>query len=308
MEIFNKSHITIASESKNIEEAFNEIAKKAKTLKLITDEKILIQDLMKREKMVSTGVGNNVSIPHAVSSSIIKPGIIFLRFKKPIPWKSIDKKPVKVAIALLIPEKERNDLHMNYLTSIAQGLLDSKFVSTLINEKSKDKLAEAILNHLTNHSNDKDNTQPQKDMVLAITACPTGVAHTFMSAKALEDEAKKRKIVFKAQKNGSQGVVDTLTDEEIKKAKYIILANDIEIDTTRLVGKKIYQTSAKKALHNPADVFNKAEKEATILQTRTNAESFFKGKMNVYKHILTGISFMLPFVVAGGILTAVSFF
>jgi PTS system fructose-specific IIC component len=154
--------------------------------------------------------------------------------------------------------------------------------------------------------------------IVAVSSCPTGVAHTFMAAKALEQEAQKRQVKIKVQKNASQGMIDQLTADEINQADYVIIAADIKVDLTPFNGKKVYKTSTKMAMSKPDKVFDelasKAEVQAGIVTNASSkkskrfGENLFKGNMNIYQHILTGISFMLPFVIAGGVITAISFF
>jgi len=164
---------------------------------------------------------------------------------------------------------------------------------------------------------DKNDLQSSLNIV-AVSSCPTGVAHTFMAAKSLEQEAAKRNIKIKVQKNASQGVIDQLTDEDIANADYVIIAADIKVDLAPFNGKKVFKTNTKTAIGKVAKLFDeldqKAEIQSGIVATSNSkkskrfGENLFKGNMNIYKHILTGISFMLPFVIAGGVIIAISFF
>ncbi|WP_220683234.1 fructose PTS transporter subunit IIB, partial [Pseudomonas aeruginosa] len=150
--------------------------------------------------------------------------------------------------------------------------------------------------------------------VLAVTACPTGVAHTYMSAEALEAEAKKRGWNIKVETRGSVGVGNEITPEEIAKADLVIVAADIEVNVDKFAGKRMYRTSTSAALKKTAQELDRAQKEATIFtpqgssSTDKSSNSGSKGqKRGVYRHLLTGVSYMLPIVVAGGLCTALSF-
>lgn len=145
--------------------------------------------------------------------------------------------------------------------------------------------------------------------IVAVTACPTGVAHTFMAAEAIEEEAKKRGWWCKVETRGSVGVGNELTPEEVASADVVIAACDIDVDLSKFAGKKLYRTKTGPALKKTAQELDKAFKEATIYQPTTNTSSAKSSneKKSVYKHLLTGVSYMLPMVVAGGLIIALSF-
>ncbi|MGG4606805.1 PTS fructose transporter subunit IIBC [Providencia sp. Me31A] len=152
-----------------------------------------------------------------------------------------------------------------------------------------------------------DHTAPFS--VLAVTACPTGVAHTYMSAEALEAEAKKRGWNIKVETRGSVGVGNEITPDEIAKADLVIVAADIEVNVDKFAGKKMYRTSTSAALKKTAQELDKAQKEATtfVVEGQTSTTPAKTEKRGIYKHLLTGVSYMLPMVVAGGLCTALSF-
>lgn len=167
---------------------------------------------------------------------------------------------------------------------------------------------QAEIYHLPTTTTSTNSNNNAAKRIVAITACPTGVAHTFMAAEAIEEEAKKRGWWCKVETHGSVGVGNELTEEEIAAADLVIVACDIDVDLNKFAGKLLYRTKTGPALKKTAQEFDKAFKEAQIYQPKTDVKTTTqKEKQGVYQHLLTGISYMLPMVVAGGLITALAF-
>jgi len=193
--VFNSKYIFLDETIKNQKDAFEFIAKKAVELDLVTDQKKLVQGYIKREKEGSTGFEDGFAIPHARIKEVKKAAVFVVRFKKPIDWNSMDGKPTKVAIALLIPDDKSGDEHLTILSSLAVKLMDEDFKTTILNAtKNTD-----VLNALTQTDKAKEEKvvsaapvvkNSEGLNILAITACTTGVAHTYMAEEKLLKEVK----------------------------------------------------------------------------------------------------------------------
>lgn len=315
MEIFNKEYINLTIDAKNKKDALKQISLFAKKINVINDENELYKSLLQREEESSTGFENGFAIPHSRTDNIKKSALLFVRFKNSIDWNSIDKKLTDTCFVILIPkEKETND-HIDTLSKISLSLMDKNFVKNIKQSNSKHKIFE-IINNYINSSNDKnvsstnlENSNTRK--ILAITACPVGVAHTYLAAEKLITASKENGWDIKVETHGSSGIKNSFTQQEINDCDLIIIASDIGIDLTRFENKKIYQSSVKKAIHNPVELINeaydKAEINTKIKSIDQNDKKFnSKKQSSIMKHILTGISYMVPFVILGGICIALS--
>lgn len=311
--------LIINKDFNSIEDALKEIANLLKTNNLIKDEKKAFLNLLAREKQISTGVGNGIAIPHAEIEDLLEPKIAVIRTNKGINWKSIDGKDVNLIIAILVPTTNR-DKHFEILTKLSSSLVDSKNIEKFRKANAKE-LVNYIENNILSENNQnldqKNNSVEKKDkldrkevFIVGITTCPTGVAHTFMAAKALEQEAPNHNIRLRIEKQG-QMTKDQLKANEIAEADYVLLAIGKGIDDPeRFDGKKIYQVPIAKAMVEPGQVLEDTIKNARVKQegkgggqTEVRAvgekKSFNEGPI---RHLLSGISYMIPFIAFAGIL------
>ena len=323
MDIFNQKHVLFDIDVKNQMDAFKKIAKLAKQLKVIDDEQNLIDGFVRREKVSTTGMKDSFAIPHAMSANIKKPAIIAARFKKGVDWKAIDNNPVKFAIAILIPEKNLGDLHMEYLARISTGLMDENFCKKLLTTKSKQTVTKLITDAIDEKNTDikiikaSKNEKPKqvdksKPLVIGVSACATGIVHTFMTREALENAGKELNVNVHIETEGQNGREHALTDELIKKADYVIIAADIGVETDRFIGKKIFFCGTHNAIDDPTTTLQTAMKKAVIWQgqggggQKTQAISLGGKKQNPFmKHFLSGVSHMIPVLVFSGIVYAI---
>ncbi len=270
--------------------------------------------------------------PHAMNADIKKPAIIAVRFKQGIDWKAFDKKPVKFAIALLIPKKNLSDLHMEYLARISTALMDETICEKLLKEKNKN----AVANIIANAINEKDeslaitksskkaekpiNLKSNKTLIIGVTACATGIAHTFMAREALEKCSDKLGYEIHIETQGQNGREHAVTPELIEAADYVVIAADISVDTERFAGKKIYFCDTNAAINNPEQTLKNVMAKAAIggQNNSKNGESKsakgdtsgleFKAtgkKMDKFmKPFLSGVSHMIPVIVFSGIIYA----
>lgn len=321
MNVFLKDYIKLDLEAKNKKDALTKISKFAVANKITSNQKKLVDSLLEREHIASTGFENGFAIPHTRDESILKTAFLFISFKKPINWNSIDKKPTRYAFVILIPDKNVESDHIEILSRISMALMDKEFCGNIKKIKNTNDAFELINSKINcddiKASASKLDEPIYNETFIAVTACPVGVAHTYLAAEKLNDAANKLKINIKVETHGSAGVKNEFTQEEISKADFVIIASDIGIDLSRFKNKKIYQTHIKDAIYNPIKLIETAKKESkTILQDSNFQKTTFddKGlndtrkikKSYVMKHLLTGISYMIPFVILGGICIALS--
>lgn len=320
MNIFSKNHILFDINVKNQLDAFKQIAKLAKKLEIIDNEKNLIDGLVRREKVSTTGMKDSFAIPHAMSSKINKPAIIVARFKNGIDWKAIDNKPVKFAIAILIPEKDLGDLHMEYLARISTGLMNEDLCKKLLTTKNVNNVYDLIAKTINVEDTEikviKESSKKQpkkidksKPLIIGVSACATGIVHTFMTREALEGVADEMNVNVHIETEGQNGREHALTHELIEKADYVIIASDINVDTDRFFGKKIFFCGTNEAIDNPQKVIETAMKESKVWneggRRTTRATSLGGKKQNPFmKHFLSGVSHMIPVLVFSGIVYA----
>lgn len=275
----------------------------------ILDKECFKKEIYKREEISSTGIGEGIAIPHAKSSCIKSPFVTIGVFKDGVDYESIDNEKVKIIFLLCAPEN--NEIHLDVLSKLSSYLLDEHFVSSILMSKSFDEIKE-IINHKENNSTSYKKTEHFR--ILAVTSCPTGIAHTYMAEEALYQAANKMGVTIKVETNGSNGVKNQLTREEIDNCEGIIIAADKNVEMNRFSGKSVLIVDTKSAIRDSEKLINKIiNHETTIFKGNSevdnnndnnHSESFVR---KIYKHLMNGVSHMLPFVIGGGILIALAF-
>lgn len=265
-----------------------------------------------RENEFTTGFEDGFAIPHAISRDIISPAIFYVRLVDGVDWSSLDSKPTKYVVALLIPEGQRRSSHMNILSSISTGLLNNNFKEILKNSENKDEIVLAFENQLDETERNSqialNSVENNYYSILAITACPVGIAHTYLAAESIENACKELNISAKVSTHGSVGIKNDFTDEEIAQADLIIISSDVGINTSRFEGKKVYQTSIKPAIQNPIKLVRDGLEKGEVIHSVENISNSKDDdkKSYIIKHLLSGVSYMIPFIIFGGLLIAIS--
>ena len=284
--------------------------------------------VMKREKDGSTGVGEGIAIPHGKGGVISEPGLAAMVIPDGVEFNSLDGKPVKLLFLIAAPNSKDN-IHLDVLSRLSTLLMNEKFKEDLLNAKSKEDFLKIIddadeeKSTMSNNDESKNKNNIEKNGVsnkinngyelLGITACPTGIAHTYMAAESLEQMGKELGHPIKVETQGQSGTKNNLTDEEIKNAKAIIIAADVKVDLSRFDGKRILRTGVSEGIHKPKELIEKAlysENDIPIYHHQGNKREnveMEKSKGNLYNHLMNGVTHMLPFVVGGGILIAIAF-
>ena len=285
----------------------------------ITDREEYKKGILAREATGTTGIGGGIAIPHAKNKAVSKPGLASMTVPEGVDYDAMDGKPSDVFFMIAAPA-EGSDLHLEALARLSTILMDPEFKENLLHAKTKEEYLRLIDEKETEKFPDetkevKQETPEKTDgyQVLAVTACPTGIAHTFMAAEALENKAKEMGCTLKAETNGSGGAKNILTKEEIEKCDGIIVAADKNVEMARFDGKQVLQTKVADGINKPEELIqtildHKAPTyhHAGGAQEEESAEGESVGRQ-VYKHLMNGVSHMLPFVIGGGILIALAF-
>ncbi|WP_456060408.1 PTS fructose transporter subunit IIABC [Brachyspira pilosicoli] len=281
----------------------------------LNDREEYKKEILKREAQSSTGMEEGIAIPHGKTDAVKIPTVAIGISKKGVDYESLDGKPSHLFFMIAAPANSNNS-HIELLSKITTLLLEDDIREALINAKSKEEVLDILIK---NAEKDNENSSLNQEtnnnsyQVLAVTACPTGIAHTYMAADALLKKGKELGITIKVETNGSSGVKNELTKEEIKNAKGIIVAADKNVAMERFAGKNVDIVGVKEAVKNPEQLIKNALNQTAPIyhssKDNTQASNKFakKPKTGVYKHLMSGVSNMLPFVVGGGILIAFSF-
>ncbi|WIH85315.1 fructose-specific PTS transporter subunit EIIC [Brachyspira pilosicoli] len=281
----------------------------------LNDREEYKKEILKREAQSSTGMEEGIAIPHGKTDAVKIPTVAIGISKKGVDYESLDGKPSHLFFMIAAPANSNNS-HIELLSKITTLLLEDDIREALINSKSKEEVLDILIkNAEKDNKNSSLNQETNNDsyQVLAVTACPTGIAHTYMAADALLKKGKELGITIKVETNGSSGVKNELTKEEIKNAKGIIVAADKNVAMERFAGKNVDIVGVKEAIKDPERLINNAINQTAPIyhssEDNTQASNKFakKPKTGVYKHLMSGVSNMLPFVVGGGILIAFSF-
>lgn len=281
----------------------------------LNDREEYKKEILKREAQSSTGMEEGIAIPHGKTDAVKIPTVAIGISKKGVDYESLDGKHSHLFFMIAAPANSNNS-HIELLSKITTLLLEDDIREALINAKSKEEVLDILIkNAEKDNENSSLNQETNNDLyqVLAVTACPTGIAHTYMAADALLKKGKELGITIKVETNGSSGVKNELTKEEIKNAKGIIVAADKNIAMERFAGKNVDIVGVKEAIKNPEQLIKNALNQTAPIyhssEDNTQASNKFakKPKTGVYKHLMSGVSNMLPFVVGGGILIAFSF-
>ncbi|MHC5564447.1 PTS fructose transporter subunit IIABC [Bacillus spizizenii] len=323
-ELLTKHTIKLNIESKEKENVIDEMVTVLDKAGKLNDRQAYKEAILNRESQSSTGIGEGIAIPHAKTASVINPAIAFGRSKDGVDYESLDGQPAHLVFMIAATEGA-NNTHLEALSRLSTLLMREEIRKQLLEAESED----AIIDIINQHDKDDDEEEEEeeaapapagKGKILAVTACPTGIAHTFMAADALKEKAKELGVDIKVETNGSSGIKHKLTAQEIEDAPAIIVAADKQVEMERFKGKRVLQVPVTAGIRRPQELIEKAmNQDAPIYQgsgggsSASNDEDGASGKSGgigsaFYKHLMSGVSNMLPFVVGGGILVAISFF
>jgi len=315
-QLLTEETITLNLDATSKQQVLEELTAQLEQAGKLVDRQGFLKDILARESQSTTGIGEGIAIPHAKSAAVKAPAIAFGRSEHGLDYESLDGQPAHLFFMIAATEGA-NDDHLEALSRLATFLMDEKFRSLISAASSKQQVLQAITDKETEAEGPEDAFEEKAEpglsakKILAVTACPTGIAHTYMAAEKLNERAKELGITLKVETNGSSGVKNRLTDAEISEAEAIIVAADTKVDMARFNGKHVIQTAVGKAIYETDDLLNRAvNQDAPIYKHDKSKDeaSSSEGKGGFYKHLMNGVSNMLPFVVGGGILIAISFF
>jgi len=298
-----------SSKSEVIDELVNQLNEAGH----LHDRDAFREAILAREKEGTTGIGDGIAIPHAKTKAVKTPAICFGKSPQGIDYESLDGKPAHLFF-MIAAHEGANEEHLETLSRLSQLLMDTAFRKKLEQAQTK----EALLSLVQEKESEQDAASERQEkntdfpLVLAVTACPTGIAHTYMAADALKAKAKEMGIPLKVETNGSTGVKNRLTPADIEQAAAIIIAADKQVEMNRFKGKPVIQVPVAAGIHQAEELLNRAiQKDAPIFQgddSKTEREVVKDSRpTGFYKHLMNGVSHMLPFVVGGGILIALAF-
>ena len=270
-----------------------------------------------REKEGTTGIGEGIAIPHCKSDAVKKPGLAAMVVKDGVEFDSLDGAPVHILFLIAAPNTKDN-VHLDVLSKLSVLLMDEDFTKNLINAKSVDEFL-SIIDKAESAKDAEEEAQAQQEapkgiQILAVTGCPTGIAHTYMAAEALEKKAAELGYTIKVETRGSSGAKNVVTDEEIANAVGIIVAADTKVPMERFNGKKVIECKVADGINKSEELINRimsgdAKEYHAQAGASEEKESKSSGSIGhqIYTHLMNGVSHMLPFVIGGGILIALAF-
>lgn len=309
---------TPAGKTEALNQCIDLMAKSGK----IADVEKYRKGVFAREEEGTTGIGMGIAIPHCKSDAVTKAGLAAMVVKDGVDFESLDGTPAKIIFLIAAPNTEDN-VHLQVLSKLSVMLMDEQFTNSLINAGSVDE----FLNIIDSAEKAKDEKEAAKEakepvevkkddvFIVAVTACPTGIAHTYMAAEAIEKKTKELGYQVKVETRGSAGAKNVLTDDEIAKATGVIVACDTNVPTDRFDGKKVIECQVSDGINKTEELVKRiAAGDAPVFKASGKKEashSSIGGKESIghqiYKHLMNGVSHMLPFVVGGGILIAIAF-
>ena len=311
---------TPAGKTEALNQCIDLMAKSGK----IADVEKYRKGVFAREEEGTTGIGMGIAIPHCKSDAVTKAGLAAMVVKDGVDFESLDGTPAKIIFLIAAPNTEDN-VHLQVLSKLSVMLMDEQFTNSLINAGSVDEFLNIIDSaekakdekEAAKEAKAKESVEVKKDdvFIVAVTACPTGIAHTYMAAEAIEKKAKELGYQVKVETRGSGGAKNVLTDDEIANAAGVIVACDTNVPTDRFDGKKVIECQVSDGINKAEELIKRiASGDAPVFKASGKKEashSSVGGKESIghqiYKHLMNGVSHMLPFVVGGGILIVIAF-
>ena len=317
-DLLTKDSISIGESLNSKNEAIDTAVDLMNNLNNIEDLEEFKKQVYHREEQGSTGVGEGVAIPHGKSKAVKEPGLAAITIPDGVEFDSLDGNPVNLLFLIAAPDSDSN-VHLQILARLSKMLMDENFISSLVKAKSKEEFLEIIDNAEKEKFEEEAPVVSQEvpketKNIVAVTGCPTGIAHTYMAAEALEKKAKELGYNIKVETRGSGGAKNVLTEEDIANADGVIIASDTNVPMDRFAGKKVIETQVSDGISKPDVLIERVLSENAPIYKAKGGSSVKENKVEnesighkIYRHLMNGVSHMLPFVVGGGILIALSF-
>ena len=312
-DLLSEKAINLHGKANSKEEAIIQLVDLMVENENINDKEAYKQAVLKREEEGTTGIGEGIAIPHGKTDAVEKPGLSAMIIPDGVDFKSLDGNPAKLLFLIAAPNTKDN-VHLDVLSRLSTLLMDTDFRQTLYDAKTPKEFLECIDKAESEKLGEEKASNEQYE-ILAITSCPTGIAHTYMAAEALEQMGEQLGHKVKVETHGSSGVKNKFTKEEIENAKGIIIASDTKIDLSRFDGKKLIKTKVADGINKPEELIEQVlspnaktyHSDNKNKSEENDDEQKEKIGTKIYKHLMNGVTHMLPFVVGGGILIAIAF-
>lgn len=312
-ELLTKDTINLSLKSNRKNDVIDELISVLDSAGKLASRSEFKKAILNREEQSTTGIGEGIAIPHAKTSAVKKPAIAFGRSTSGVNYESLDGQPAHLFFMIAAPEGA-NNTHLEALSRLSTILLKEEVRKQLLEAKSETDILNIINLHDQEEKQEEQSMVGKKKFIVAVTACPTGIAHTYMSADSLKAKAAELGVDIKVETNGSGGAKNVLTQEEIENAVAVIVAADTKVEMNRFNGKHVIEAAVADGIRKPQQLIERAlKKDAPIFRGdgTSNSEREQGGGRGIgatiYKHLMSGVSNMLPFVVGGGILIAISF-
>lgn len=316
IDLLSKDAIELNTDVASKEEAIDKLVLLHNSAGNLNDKEEYKKAILAREEQGTTAIGEGIAVPHAKTDAVKKPSLSVITVKNGVDYGAPDGKVSDVIF--MIAAHSDGDVHLEILSHLMVMLMDADFVEKLRKATTSDEFLEIINNQESEKfPEDEKKQEIKKDgyRVLGVTACPTGIAHTYMAAEALEKAGEKLGITVKIETNGSGGAKNILTKKEIEECDGIIVAADKNVEMARFDGKKVLKTNVSAGINKPEELINKVvEGKVSVYHhdgEKSSTDEYEEEKESfahkLYKHLMNGVSHMLPFVVGGGVLIALGF-
>lgn len=313
-DLLQKNLMIMDLQATDKQSAIEEMVQRLYEEKIISNIEEFKAGILAREAQTSTGLGDGVAMPHAKNAAVLQPAVLFAKSPQGLDYEALDGQPTSLFFMIAAPEGA-NDTHLQALAALSGRLIDADFLTKLNQAQTPDdvQMLFAEEKETTEEPAPQENLAGDRPFIIAVTACPTGIAHTFMAADALKKKAAEMGVEIKVETNGSEGIKNKLTLEDIKRAQAVIVAADKKIEMNRFDGKPLLNRPVSDGIRKTEALITEAVSGNTPIfhgdnqaSSEESASSTSLGQ-EIYKNLMNGVSHMLPFVIAGGILIAISF-
>ncbi|WP_439957454.1 PTS fructose transporter subunit IIABC [Oceanobacillus oncorhynchi] len=321
-DLLKKDVMLLDLQASSKEAAIDEMIANLYKHNVLTEQASFKEAILAREEQSSTGLGDGIAMPHAKTKAVTEPTVLFAKSKIGVDYNSLDGQPAHLFFMIAVPEGG-NDTHLQTLAALSKLLMEPVFVAKLKEASTPDEVQQLFLDATQEDTTEEKAEAPEsgssassdeKPFVVAVTACPTGIAHTYMAEDALKKKAKEMNVDIKVETNGSDGTKNHLTNEDIERASGVIIAASKKVEMARFDGKHVVERPVVDGIKKAEELITKASAQDAPIYRDSGEKSEEDGEYEkqsawgkIYKDLMNGISHMLPFVIGGGILMAISF-
>ena len=313
-DLLQKNLMIMDLQATDKQSAIEEMVQRLYEEKIISNIEEFKAGILAREAQTSTGLGDGVAMPHAKNAAVLQPAVLFAKSPQGLDYEALDGQPTSLFFMIAAPEGA-NDTHLKALAALSGRLIDADFLTKLNQAQTPEdvQMLFAEEEETTEEPAPQENLAGDRPFIIAVTACPTGIAHTFMAADALKKKAAEMGVEIKVETNGSEGIKNKLTPEDIKRAQAVIVAADKKIEMNRFDGKPLLNRPVSDGIRKTEALITEAVSGNAPIFHGDNQDSSEESTSStslgqeIYKNLMNGVSHMLPFVIAGGILIAISF-